>query len=270
MSNIQNTKPKFSVAIRSDAYQNLINSTLGDKELARQFVADITSVVSANPLLSSCDAGSILSAGLMASSLKLPLANSLGFAYIIPYGDKAQFQIGYKGLIQLAQRSGQFERIGVREVHDGEYAGQDEFGEDLFKFSHDFDKNEVVGYFAYFKLLNGFTKTLYMTKEQCLAHGRKYSKSFNSSGKTNVWRDLTDAMCQKTVLKLLLNKYAPLSVELQKAVVYDQASIRENGTPEYVDNSDESTELRGIKKTIVDEDETVINETELPSAEKHE
>lgn len=252
MANIQTTtKPiKFSVAVKSDAYQKLINDTLGDKELARQFVADISSVVSSNPSLSLCDAGTILSAGLMASSLKLPLANSLGFAYVIPYKGKAQLQIGYKGLIQLAQRSGQFERIGVREVHQGEYAGQDEFGEDLFKFSHEFDSKEVIGYFAYFKLLNGFTKTLYMTKGQCLAHGKKYSKSFNSDGETNVWRDLTDAMCQKTVLKLLLNKYAPLSVELQKAVVYDQASIKENGTPEYVDN-DEEIETRDVDNTLV-------------------
>ncbi len=89
-----------------------------------------------------------------------------------------------------------------------------------------------------------------MTKEQCLAHGKKYSKSFDSKGATNVWRDLTDAMCQKTVLKLLLNKYAPLSVELQKAVVYDQASIKDNGTPEYVDN-DEEVITKDVDNTLV-------------------
>lgn len=249
MSNITSTQPKFSVAIKGDAYQKLINDTLGDKELARQFVADISTVVSNNPALQNCDAKTVLSAGLMACSLKLPLATTLGFAYVIPYKDKAQFQIGYKGLIQLAQRSGQFERIGVRSVHKGEYIGQDEFGEDIFKFSHEHDTEEIVGYFAYFKLLNGFTKTLYWTKEQCMAHGQKYSKSFNSKGETNVWRDLTEQMCQKTVLKLLLNKYAPLSVELQKAVIYDQAVVKEDGTPDYVDNEKE-TDKKSVDNTL--------------------
>ena len=126
------SKPKFSVAIQSDAYKNLINNTLGDQEIARQFIADISGVVSNNPSLQQCDAGSIISAGLTAQTLKLPLASSLGFAYVVPYKDKAQFQISYKGYIQLAMRSGLFETIGVRPVHEGEYIGQDEFGDDIF------------------------------------------------------------------------------------------------------------------------------------------
>lgn len=243
-----NNKPKFSVAIKSDGYQKLINDTLGDKNLAREFVANITTVVGNNPMLQNCDAGSILSSGLMASSLKLPLSPTLGFAYIIPYGNKAQFQLGYKGIIQLCQRSGQFETIGVKPVHKGEPQGMDEFGEEIIKFSHEFDNEEVVGYFAFFKLLNGFKKTLYWTKEQCEAHGHKYSKSYSK-----LWGDpqMFDTMAQKTVLKMLISKYAPMSVDMQKASLADQAAINSDGSFDYVDNPENEFE--------VTEDEVVEN-----------
>jgi recombination protein RecT len=239
MANITTQQPKFSVAIKSDAYQKLINDTLGDKEVARKFVAEISSVVSNNPMLSNCDAASILSAGLLAQSLNMPLAPALGFCYIVPYGNKAQFQLGYKSLIQMSMRSGQFQRLGVREVHQGEYVGQDEFGDDLFQFSHDYDANQIVGYYAYFQLSNGFKKTMYWTTEQVRAHAKKYSKSFASTSATNVWRDNFDTMACKTVLKLLLNRYAPMSVEMQKAIAADQAVINKDGTYSYVDNEEE-------------------------------
>jgi recombination protein RecT len=246
MANITNTQPKFSVAIKSDAYQKLINETLGDKEVARRFVAEISTVVAQNYQLQKCEAASILSAGLTAQTLNLPLAPTLGFSYVVPYGNKAQFQIGWKGLVQLAQRSGQFERLGVRPVHEGEYIGQDEFGDDLFKFSHEFDNNKVVGYYAYFKLLNGFKKTLYWTVEQCEQHGRKYSKSYD-----NLWKSSFDSMAQKTVLKLLLNRYAPLSIEMQKAIQADQAVINVDGSYSYVDNPNYVDEEQKPKKTNV-------------------
>ena len=230
---------KFSVAIHSDTYKNLINNTLGDPEVARKFVADISAVVSQNPQLQNCLPATIISAGFVAQALNLPLSQTLGFAYVVPYKDKAQFIIGYKGLIQLAQRSGQFQRLGVRSVHEGEYAGQDEFGDDLFNFSHEFDEKPVVGYFAYFVLANGFKKTMYMTKAQAEAHGKRYSKAFAADWSGNLWRDQFDLMAQKTVMKLLLNRYAPLSVELQKAVQADQAVIKPDGSYEYVDNAPE-------------------------------
>ena len=232
-------KAKFSVAIKSDGYQKLINDTLGDKEVARKFVAEISSVVSNNAMLQNCDAASILSAGLLAQSLNMPLAPALGFCYIVPYGNKAQFQLGYKALVQMSMRSGQFQRLGVREVHQGEYVGQDEFGDDLFQFSHDFDTNEIIGYYAYFQLTNGFKKTMYWTTEQVRNHAKKYSKSFTSTSATNVWRDNFDTMACKTVLKLLLNRYAPMSVEMQKAIAADQAVINKDGSYSYVDNEEE-------------------------------
>lgn len=254
------SKPKFSVAVQSDAYKNLINNTLGDKEIARQFIADITTVVSANPTLQSCDAGSIISAGLMAQSLKLPLANSLGFAYVVPYKEKAQFQIGWKGLVQLAQRTGLFETIGVRPVHKGEYDGQDEFGEDLFKFSHDYDNEEVIGYFAYFKLVNGFKKTLYWTKNQCENHARKYSRAYGTGKTTDLWTNSFDAMACKTVLKRLLNQYAPMSVDIQKGITADQAIINNDGTYDYVDNSDNEEMPDWMKEEAPQEVEEPISD----------
>ena len=244
-------QPKFSVAIRTDAYQKLINETLGDKELAKQFVADISTVVSGNYKLQLCDAGSILSAGLVAQQLRLPLAQTLGFAYVIPYKDKAQFQIGYKGLIQLAQRSGQFKSIGARPVHEGEYIGQDKHGEDVFKFDHKFDLAPTVGYYAYFELLNGFEKSIYWTTEQCEAHAKRYSKSYGNGSDTDNWTKMFDQMALKTVIKQLLSKYAPLSTEMITAVKYDQAVIDQDGTPNYVDTpADDEQSNSDVNKHI--------------------
>ena len=235
-------QPKFSIAVRSEAYQKLINDTLGDKEVARQFVADIITVVANNSALSYCDNGSIIAAGLVAQTLKLPLTPSLGYAYVVPYKDKAQFQVGWKGLVQLSQRSGQFKRLGVRDVHKGEYIGQDEYGEDLFKFSHDFDDEEIVGYYAYFELLNGFKKSVYWTKAQCEKHAKRYSKSYGTGKTTDNWTNMFDIMAEKTVMKQVLSKYAPLSVELQKAIIYDQATVNQDMSYQYVDNPTEVNE----------------------------
>lgn len=233
---------KFSVAIRTEAYQNLINQTLGDKDIAKQFVADISSAVSNNYKLQLCDAKTVLSAGLMAQSLKLPIAQGLGFAHLVPYKDKCQLILGYKAYIQFAQRSGMFRSIGVRPVHEGEYVGQDKHGDDIFKFDHKYDLAPVVGYYAYFELLNGFEKSIYWTKEQCEAHATRYSQAYkNKDSDSNLWRDSFDLMSCKTVLKQLLSKYAPLSVEMQNAIKYDQAVINDDGSATYVDNDVEET-----------------------------
>ena len=264
MANTITTQPKFSVAIRSDAYKKLINETLGNPEVARKFIADISSVVSNNYQLQKCEAGSIISGGLMAQSLNLPLSQSLGFAYLVPYGNKAQFIIGAKGIIQLAQRTGLYERIGVRNVHEGEYLGQDEFGDDEFKFSHEFDDKEVVGYFAYFKLTNGFKKTLYWTTKQCMSHAKRYSKAFTNSSTTSLWKTDFDTMAQKTVLKQLISKFGPMSVDIQRAVMADQAVINGRDDYEYVDNEEDNGE---ITSTVVDTLPEMDEETEQKALE---
>lgn len=251
---MNNNQSKFSVAVKSNAYQNLINETLGDKKVAIKFVADISTVVANNKNLQACDPATILSAGLTAQSLGLPLTPTLGCAYIIPYlkrdpktnaviEAKAQFQMGRKAYVQLAERTNLYETIGVREVHKGEYVGQDEFGEDMFKFSHDFDDEEIIGYFAYFKLINGFKKTLYWTKKQCENHGRKYSKAYNAQ-----WEEQFDAMAKKTVLKQLISRYGIMSVEIQEAIRKDQAVLNNFvGSVDYVDNPQIESKPSGKK-----------------------
>lgn len=237
-----NAKPKFSVVIQSDTYKNIINNTLGDPKVAQQFIADITSVVSINPALQECDPATILGAGFQAQTLKLPLNPSLGYAYVVPYGGKAQFQVGYKGLVQLAIRSGQYLDIDVFTIKEGEYKGRDKItGKPKFEFIEDDEVAEtkkVIGYMATFTLLNGFSKQLYWSKEKATKHAKQYSKSFGTGRATDLWTNQFDLMAQKTVLKQLLNKYGLLSVELQRAIELDQAVVDDKGNKEYVDNTD--------------------------------
>lgn len=230
---------KFSVAIKTDAYKNLINETLGDVKVAQKFVAEISTCVANNYKLQECEAKTIISAGLLAQSLNLPLAPTLGFAYVIPYKTTATFQIGWKGLVQLAIRTGAYERIGVKPVHEGELAGVDEFGDDIIKFDHKFDTKEVIGYYAYFKLINGFTKSIYWTKAKCEEHAKRYSRSYGNGTDTDNWTKMFDEMAMKTVLKQLISKWGIMSTELTTAVQADQAVVKENGEYDYVDNEPE-------------------------------
>lgn len=235
-------RPKFSVALQSEGYKKLINDTLGDPKIAQRFIANISSVVSNNYQLQKCEPASILSAGFQAESLNLPLNQSLGYAYVVPYGDKGQFQLGYKGFVQLAIRSGQYLDIDVFTIKDGEYKGRDKnTGRPIFEFIEDdevAEKKEVIGYMATFTLLNGFNKQLYWSKEKTIKHAKQYSKSFGNGSKTDLWTNAFDLMAMKTVLKQLLSKYGLLSVELQQAFEADQAVIDEKGNKQYVDNSD--------------------------------
>ncbi|NBL01099.1 MAG: recombinase, partial [Erysipelotrichia bacterium] len=220
--------------------------------VAQRFVANISSVVANNSTLQKCEPASILTAGFQAESLNLPLNQSLGYAYVVPYGDKAQFQVGYKGLIQLAIRSGQYTDIDTFTIKDGEYKGRDKnTGRPIFEFIEDdgvAESKEVIGYMATFTLLNGFTKQLYWSKEKTTKHAKQYSKSFGNGSRTDLWSNQFDLMAMKTVLKQLLSKYGLLSVELQQALEADQAVIDEKGNKEYVDNTDyqESTDTGEI------------------------
>ena len=249
------SKPKFSVAIQSDGYKKLINNTLGDPKVAQRFIANISSVVSNNYQLQQCEPSTILSAGFQAESLNLPLNQSLGYAYVVPYRDKAQFQIGYKGFVQLAIRSGQYLDIDVFTIKDGEYKGRDKItGKPIFEFIENdevAEAKDVVGYMATFTLLNGFTKNLYWSKEKVEAHAKQYSKSYGNGSKTDLWTNQFDSMAMKTVLKQLLNRYGLLSVELQQAMESDQAVIDEKGNKQYVDNSE--NELDNDTGEIIDE-----------------
>lgn len=244
MNEIQNKKIPFSVMLRSDAYQNMINQTLGDTDTAKRFVAEITTCVALNQRLQDCSTKTILSAGLTAQSLNLPLSPTLGMCYIIPYGNSAQFQIGWKGLVQLAIRTSQYKSIGVNVVRKGEYKGRDKFGEPIIEFDEDEDLNkDIIGYHAYFELTSGFNKALYWSKEKCDQHAKKYSKSYGNHSSTDNWTNQFDTMALKTVLKQLIDKWGVKSTELIKAIQYDQAVIDDKKIT-YVDNEvSEKTEF---------------------------
>ena len=232
----------FTDTLNSNNMANYLAQTLGEKKA--EFVANITTLVSNNQMLQHCEAHSVIFSGLKATALDLPLDSNLGFAYVIPYNDKnggkqlAQFQLGYKGFIQLAMRSGQFKTINVRDVREGEIVGEDFIsGEMQFKSVENRESKKVVGYVAFFRLVNGFEKMEYWSVEKIDAHAMKYSQTYSNAKSRNysTWAKNFDAMARKTCIKLLLSKYAPMSVQMQSAIKADQAVITEQGE-RYIDN----------------------------------
>jgi recombination protein RecT len=225
--------------IKDENVGKRINELLKDR--APQFTTTLMAALNSNKALNSCEPQSVLTAALTAASMDLPINQNLGFAYLIPYknkdGDVCQFQMGYKGFIQLAQRSGYYKTINATEVREGEIAKIDRLsGEIEFEWIEDDkerEKAKVVGYVAYFKLLNGFEKSLYWSVEKCKAHATRFSKSFKYGG--GLWKDDFESMAIKTVLKQLISKYGPLNTQLQEAIAKDQTI---NG--EYIDNPDYS------------------------------
>ena len=200
-----------------------------------QFMASVLTLANSNKLLGECDPIKLYNCCLMAAALKLPFNQNLGQAYIVPFKGEPQLQIGWKGFIQLAQRSGQFKRINCSDVREGEIVKRDRLtGEIEFEWLEDAEreKKQVIGYVAYFELLNGYQQTLYMSKAEVEAHAKKYSQTYKQG--FGVWKDNFDAMARKTLIKRILNQFAPLSVDMAKAMEYDQADA--NGR--YPDNTD--------------------------------
>ncbi len=272
-------KPKFSVAIQTPMYQKLVNDTLGDPDRARRFVAAVTSAVSVNPDLQDCDAGTVLSAALLGESLNLSPSPQLGQYYMVPYNDRrrgkvAQFQLGYKGYVQLAERSGQYLDMDAFPVVEGEYKGRDRFTRrPILEFLEDDGEREnrpVVGYYAYFELVNGFRKVLYWSREKMLSHADRYSQAFHLDAVeaqdprrsrvsyadflagnfpqsdewkySSFWYKDFDAMACKTMLRQLISKWGIMSIDLQKAFRADEAAINADMTPDYLDAPEGGTE----------------------------
>lgn len=220
--------------VASDKIIQSAERTLGSR--GKQFLTSVLALANSSPSIAECEPMTTYNACLTAATLDLPINQNLGFAYIVPFKNnsknrmEAQFQMGYKGFIQLAIRSGKFESMNVREVRADELLGVDEFsGEPKFCFKLD-SKEKIVGYMAYFKLVSGFAKVHFMTIEDLENHAKKYSQTYKRG--FGVWKDNFEAMAQKTVLKLLISKYAPLSTEMEKAIVEDQKV-----GDEYADNS---------------------------------
>ena len=255
MAQVQNrlatSKQKFSVVIQSDGYKKLINDTLGVGKAAQDFIANISTAVSLSPSLQDCDPATILSAGMQAVSYNLPMGGILGYCYIVGRNDRknnrkvAQLQIGWKGYVQMALRTNQYANLDVFEVRKGEFKG---FSTDTLRplveinTSAERDELPVEGYLATFTLLNGFTKTVYWSREKVEAHAKKYSDSYKSDikngSKYSFWSIAFDEMAQKTVLIQLLRKWGIMSTELRDALTKDQAAIDPTtGKAEYVDNT---------------------------------
>jgi recombination protein RecT len=244
-------KPKFSVALQSDAYKNLINNTLQDPKRAQRFVANISSAVATNPVLQECDAGTILSGALLGESLNLSPSPQLGQFYLVPFEDRergklAQFILGYKGYIQLAIRSGQYKKLNVIAIKEGELAVYNRLDEVVdITFIDDDEVREskpTIGYFVMFELVNGFRKTMYWSKKKMEAHAFQYSKGYASDKKKGTswtfWSKDFDGMAYKTMLRQLISKWGIMSIEMTQAYESDMGVIRENNKVEYVDNDD--------------------------------
>lgn len=231
-----------------DEVRNKFQEMLGKR--APSFITSVLQIVASNNLLAKADPHSVYHSAAVAATLDLPLNNNLGFAYIIPYNQKqpdntwktvAQFQMGYKGFIQLAQRTGQFKSLGATRVFDGQLIKNDP----LLGPTFDWEKKKsdlIIGYAAAFSLVNGFEKVSYWSQSDLEKHGLKYSQTFKKG--YGLWKDDFDAMAIKTVIKLLLSKYAPLSIDMQRAVVVDQAVINNEDATDvtYVDNEPKQIE----------------------------
>ena len=226
---------------------------------APAFATSVLQIVNSNSMLVNADPQTIFSAACMAATLNLPINNNLGFAYIVPFKNnkenkiEAQFQLGYKGYIQLAQRSGQFSRIAATPVYDGQLISENP----LLGYEFDWSvkpNGNPIGYVAFFKLINGFTAELYMSKEEVMKHANKYSQTAKKG--YGVWKDQFEAMALKTVLKLLLSKQAPLSIDMQKAQMADQAIIRDVDKDEfeYIDHQESIADLEAPKPTLNDDE----------------
>lgn len=242
---VQQKNATLGELMHSPAVVGKLNEVWSSPQMANSFMSSVISVANGNPQLRKAEPMSIIGAAMVAATMQLQVIPTLGQGYIIPYGSKAQFQVGYLGLLQLCQRSGQFKKILAAPVHEGEYISGDEFDEDYVFDKKQRKSDKIVGYMAKFELLNGFTKVAYWDVERIKAHATKFSQAYRS-GYTSPWKSDFDAMAQKTVLKSIL-KYAPKSIEMQNAITFDQAVVNVNSSdiqdldidafaPEYIDN----------------------------------
>ena len=259
------TTPKmpFSAYITSDGIKNKINNIIGDENSGKRFISSIISAVSTNSTLSQCDQPSIVSGALLGEALKLSPSPQLGQYYLVPFKDKdkglvATFQLGYKGYIQLAIRSGQYKKLNVLAIKEGELINYDPLNEEievkLIENEAEREKAKTIGYYAMFEYVNGFRKSIYWSKEKMEAHALQYSQGYKSDKKNKTaytfWSKDFDGMAYKTMLRQLISKWGIMSIDMQTAYESDMAYIKEDGSKEYVDNKEDIPEA-----TVVEEKE---------------
>ena len=287
-------KPQtFSAFLTSDAIKARINNMVGGKD-GQRFITSIISAVSTNPMLAECDHSTILSAAMLGESLKLSPSPQLGQYYLVPFNDKkrgtkvAQFQLGYKGYIQLAIRSGYYKKLNVLAIKEGELLGFDALNEeiDVKLIDNDTEREQAktIGYYAMFEYTNGFRKAMYWSREKMMAHADRYSMAFSAQkyqelldGKipqsdmwkySSFWYKDFDGMAYKTMLRQLISKWGIMSIDLQTAIDKDMAAIHEDGSVEYVDNSVDYGPDTGTAPTVIDTNPTTGEVIDMPQAEE--
>lgn len=262
------TKTGLTAYLTQDAVKKQINSVVGGKNGTR-FISSIVSAVQTTPALQECTNPSILSAALLGEALNLSPSPQLGQFYMVPFDNKkkgvkeAQFQLGYKGYVQLAERSGYYKKLNVLAIKEGELVRYDPLNEEievnLIEDDVEREETPAMGYYAMFEYENGFRKTLYWSKKKMLAHAEKYSQAFKRNGGakslelleqgkipekemwkySSFWFKDFDGMAMKTMLRQLISKWGIMSIDLQTAVDKDMAVIHEDGSAEYVENEQE-------------------------------
>ncbi|MGX2958021.1 recombinase RecT [Peribacillus sp. JNUCC 23] len=238
------------VSAQSLGLKNLLSAPTMKKKFeqvlekkAPQFMSSLLNLYNGDPNIQAAEPMSIVSSAMVAATLDLPIDKNLGYAWIVPFYDKnkghkaAQFQLGYKGYIQLALRTGQYKSINVIEVREGELVKWNRLTEEIDLDLDAATSDKVIGYCGYFKLINGFEKTVYWTRDEIEAHRIKFNKAKDKTSLNNVWRSDYDAMAMKTVLRNMLGKWGILSVEMQTAVAEDEKE------PEMKDITDEASEV---------------------------
>ena len=258
----------LSAYLTSDAVRKRINDVVGGKD-GQRFISSIVSAVNANESLKECTPQSIFSAALLGESLKLSPSPQLGQYYLVPFngkekGKNAQFQLGYKGYIQLAIRSGQYKKLNVLAIKEGELVRFDPLTEEievnLIEDEEVREEAKTTGYYAMFEYTNGFCKAIYWSKKKMEAHAKKYSKSYCKS--SSVWQTNFDAMAYKTMLRQLISKWGIMSIDMVSALDADMAVINEDGTKNYVDNA---SYTESNKEDVIEVKEVKVEqETEIP------
>lgn len=243
-----NQKLGITTYLSNDAVKNQINSIVGGKNGPR-FISSIVSAVNANSQLQQCTNQSILSGALLGESLNLSPSPQLGQYYLVPFNDRekgkvAQFQLGYKGYIQLAIRSGQYKKLNVLAIKEGELIRFDPLNEEievkLIEDEEAREQAETIGYYAMFEYTNGFKKAIYWSKKKMEAHAMKYSMGYRAKKGYTFWEKDFDGMAYKTMLRQLISKWGIMSIDMQTAIDADMAVINADGTKNYVDNEDEN------------------------------
>lgn len=249
---------------KSEAIKNRFNEVFDNMTKTNSFITSLINIVNSNKMLQNCDPDSVFGSALVACSLDLPINPTIGFAYLLPYGAKAQLILGYKAYIQLAIRSGQYKDIHCTSVYEDELdyfnylTGEIKFSnQENWKQRENNEDDKIIGYYACFKLHNGFEKGFYMSVNKIRTHAKKYSKSYNSTSSTNIWKSDFESMALKTVVRQLLRKWGILSIEMQKAIETDNGSIDLDENISYDDNP--SLKLKPDDKVSVQEIDNLIS-----------